>query len=557
MMMCSRYSKMRAIALMSACAVLWACEGDTTPAQAPGPDTQEADVVEVLPDFEPFSAAEPRLARLSQRQYTHTIHDIFGADIVVPKNLEPDLEQHGLLSVGSTISSVSPLGVERYSDAASSIVNQIMESDEKREMLIPCEPSGVDDAECLSEVISAWGARVWRRPLDEGEVENLVALGLASGETLGSFDEGVRYAMLALLQSPLFIYRIEVGEAVDGVRYYTGYEMASRLSYGLWNTGPDDELLSAAAAGELTDDTGLAAQVERLLASDRLRTGVRNFFAEWLELYHLDQLNKDPNIFFHFSAELGAAAREETLSMVERLVIDEDQDIREMFHVRETWVDRRLASIYNVPAAVDEGFGMIELPEDGPRAGFLGQVSFLGLQAHAVSSSPTTRGIFVRERLLCQSIPTPPANLNTAIPEPSKDAVTMRERLMVHMEDPSCAGCHSFIDPIGFGLEHFDGMGRYRILDNGGLIDTTGELDGAPFDGARELASVISESPAFTKCIVEKLYTHLNGHAPEDGEKGLVWDLEHEFISSGRRVHGLLRQIVLSPGFRQVTEVSP
>lgn len=557
MMMCLNSNKVRAITLLSASALVWACEGDSAPAPAPAPETLEADVSEVPPDFEPFSPAQPRVARLSQRQYTQVIQDIFGADIVVPQNLEPDLEQHGLVSVGSTISSVSPLGVERYSDAASSIVDQLLDSDEKQNQLILCEPTGVDDEACLSEVVATWGARLWRRPLSDSELEGLVALGLASGETLDSFDEGLRYAMLALLQSPLFIYRVEVGEVVDGVRRYTNYEMASRLSFGLWNTGPDEELLGAAEAGELTDDAGLAAQVDRLLASDRVRAGVRNFFAEWLELYHLDHLNKDPNTFFHFSADLGAAAREETLSLMERLVVDQDQDIREMFHAREAWVDRRLASVYNVPAAVDEGFGMIELPADGPRAGFLGQVSFLGLQAHAVSSSPTTRGIFVRERLLCQSIPTPPANLNTAIPEPSSDAVTMRERLMVHMEDPSCAGCHSFIDPVGFGLEHFDGIGRYRILDNGGLIDTTGELDGAEFDGARELASVISESPAFTKCIVEKLYTHLNGHAPEVGEDGLVWDLEQEFIASGRRVHGLLRQIVLSPGFRQLTEVSP
>ena len=548
----------RAWGAVWACAALLVACAEDEPAVAPStPDAAAADVEDAPPEFEPFAAATPRVSRLSQRQYTNTVHDLLGADVVVPKNLEPDMEQHGLFSVGSTVSSVSPLGVERYADAAASIVSQIMESDEKRAMLISCDPSESGEAECLGEVISTWGYRFWRRPLTDDEVDTLVNLGLGAAEKLESFDEGVRYALLAVLQSPYFLYRIESGEEVDGARRYTGYEMAARLSYGLWNTGPDDELLEAAAEGALTEDAGLEAQVDRLLASERARVGVRNFFAEWLELYHLDYLNKDPNTFLHFSAELGAAAREETLSLMERLVIDEDRDIRDMFHAREAWVDRRLASIYNVPASADDGFGMIELPEDGPRAGFLGQVSFLALQAHAVSSSPTTRGIFVRERLLCQSIPTPPANLNTAIPEPSEDAVTMRERLMVHMEDPSCAGCHGFIDPVGFGLEHFDGIGRYRILDNGGLIDTTGELDGSAFDGARELSTVLSESKAFTSCVVEKLYTHLNGHAPEEGEEGLLWNLEQEFIESGRRVRGLMRDIVLSPGFRQVSEVSP
>lgn len=557
MWMTVRCARAWSAVLVGLCFTITACAEEEPAASPVTADVLGTELNEPPPDFDPFQAASPRVSRLSQRQYMNTIHDIFGEDIVVPTNLEPDMEQHGLFSVGSTVSSVSPLGVERYSDAAASIVSQLLESEEKRATLISCEPSGRSDVACLSEVLEKWGGRAWRRPLTGEEVDTLTALATAAAEKLDSFDEGVRYGLLAVLQSPFFIYRIEVGEEVEGVRRYSDFEMASRLSYGLWNTGPDAELLAAAEAGELTQDSGLEAQVDRLLASDRARAGVRNFFAEWLELYHLDHLNKDPNTFLHFSAELGKAAREETLSLMERLVIDEDRDIREMFHAREAWVDRRLASIYNVPAAVDDGFGMIELPEDGPRAGFLGQVSFLALQAHAVSSSPTTRGIFVRERLLCQTIPTPPANLNTAIPEPSDDAVTMRERLMVHMEDPSCAGCHGFIDPVGFGLEHFDGIGRYRILDNGGLIDTTGELDGKPFDGARELAHVLSESELFTQCVVEKLYTHLNGHAPEDGEKGLLWDLRQEFIESGRRVRGLMRAIVLSPGFRQVSEVSP
>jgi hypothetical protein len=530
------------------------CEGDAIEPSAVADGAIPEDAFSEAP---PFEAAGPRLSRLTRRQYRATIHDLFGTWVAVPTNLEPDTEQHGLYAVGSTVASVSPLGVERYADAARNILGQLLESEEGRAALLVCEPLSATDPECLSSIVSEWGARIWRRALTEEEVSTTVALGIAAATTLESFDEAVRYALSALLQSPNFLYRVELGEEADGVRRYTNVEMASRLSYALWNTGPDEALLAAAKSGDLTRDDGLAAQVDRLLESDRARMGTRNFFAEWLELYHLDKLNKDPTIFFHFSAELGSAAREETLAMLERLVFDEDADIREMFHDRTAWVDRRLASIYNVPAAVDDGFGAIVLPEDGPRAGFLGQVSFLGLQAHAVSSSPTVRGVFVRERLLCQAIPTPPANLNTAIPEASKDAVTLKERLQVHMEDPSCAGCHAFIDPVGFGLEHFDGLGRYRILDNGGLIDTRGEIDGTEFDGARELAQVISDHPDFTSCVVEKLYTYLTGHAPEDGELGTLEDLEAAFTSGGHKVRALLREIVLSPGFRQVREVTP
>ena len=220
-----------------------------------------------------------------------------------------------------------------------------------------------------------------------------------------------------LLQSPNFLYRIELGEEDDtGVRRYTDYEMASRLSYFLWNTTPDAELLESAAQGELTEDEGLETQVDRLMGDDRARQGMRAVFTDIFDLHELDDLTKDPLIFLYMSDDLGESAREETLVGLEQLVFEDDGDFRDLFTIQDTWIDRRLASIYNVPAPSMDGFAWTSLSDSDRRRGFMGQVSFLALQAHAVSTSVTLRGRFIRENLLCQNIPDPPAFAPTRAP---------------------------------------------------------------------------------------------------------------------------------------------
>ena len=499
----------------------------------------------------------PRLARLTRAQFRNTVRDLFGPDVVPPAGLEPDTAADGLFAVGATVAAVSSRGVEQYFDAARSLAAQLT-TPERLGDTLPCTPVGPDDGACLSQTVQRWGRRIWRRPLASDELERVVAIGAKAATQLGGFARGVEVALALLLQSPHFIYRPTIGEpdpAVPGGRRYTAWEMASRLSFFLWNTTPDETLLDAAQAGELATDGGLATQVDRLLGSERAREGVRSFFAEWLDLTELDDLGKDPTVFKHYSADLGPAAREETLRMVEHLIFDENADYRMLFLTRTTFVNGRLAAIYNVPAPVGDGFGRIELPADGARIGLLGQVSFLALHAHPVASSATKRGLFVRERLLCQTLPSPPTELNTAIPEPSPDAKTLRDRLIVHMENPSCAGCHVMMDPVGFGLENFDGVGRYRVLDNGGIIDPTGELDGTAFETPVELAEAVANHPSLVPCLVQSLRSYATGHAPEPGELAEVRALTEAFVADGHRVRGLLRAIALSPGFRRVGEV--
>lgn len=543
-----------AIGVLSASAIIGLASSCTTTQE---PSTTPIDLTEPVATetLENFAPAPPTLARLTQRQYRNTIGDLFGEDIVAPASLEQDLPSAGLQAVGATTNSVSPRGVEQYFEGAKSLAAQLFETTARRDAIVSCTPSGTADTACMAEVLSTWGRRLWRRPLTTTEVDAVVALAAQAAGALESFDRGLEYGFIALLSSPHFLYRVEVGQSDGDARFLTPFEFATRLSFFLWNSTPDDALLEAAEDGRLDTEEGRLEQIDRLMADPRNREATRNFVAEWLHLYELDEMGKDPFVFKHFSPELGASAREETLRLAEHVIYALDADFRTFFTSRTTFVDRRLAAIYNIPAPAEEGFAQVELPSDGARAGFLGQVSFLGLHAHPVSSSATLRGVFIRKTLLCQAVPSPPAGLNTAIPEPSEDAKTLRERLLVHMEDPSCGACHGFIDPPGFGLEQFDGIGRYRVEDNGAPIDPTGELDGDPFETPVELMELIANHAGLTQCVVKQLYSYATGHSPVSGEYALLDALDERFAAGGFRFQQLMRDVATSPGFRTVAPV--
>lgn len=509
---------------------------------------------QIIPD-PPFLPAAPNLVRLTRAQYDSSVRMLLGDEVVLPSTLEPDSPQDGLLALGAGVTTISPHGVELYEKAAMSLAAQAIAIPKLRAALIPCAPT-TPDADCLRTVAATFGRRAWRRPLTEVELDRLATkVGLPAMTALGSIDAGAIYVLATILQSTHFLYRVELGEpAADdpSQRLLTPFELASRLSFFLWNTTPDDALLDAAASGDLDTPEGLMAQAARLEASPMSGQAIRGFFTDWLQLYELDRLSKDPNIFRHYTSELGPMAREETLRLVDELFVDGDANLGEFFTTRVAWVNRRLAAIYDIPAPVDEGFGRVEFSEASQRRGFFGQVSFLGLHAHEVVSSPTLRGIFVREFLLCEPVPPPPSNLNTSIPEPSAEARTLRERLTSHMEDPVCATCHGFTDPIGLGFENFDGIGRFRVTDHEAIIDPSGDLDGDVFEDARQLGERVASNPNLGPCVVKKLYESAVGHVLEPGEEFAVQGLAESFEADGRRFRNLMRAIVASEGFRRV-----
>lgn len=558
---------------------LVACQDDMTPVERalesstgvpdaglvvdPGEDAldiaSEADSDSVVdagraPDFGVlFTPPEPTIRRLSREQYGATVRDVLGSSLTVPTSLEPDSVVEGYASIGAATKSLSARGVEQYEAAAYNLAGQVLRSEELLGGVIGCEPSGAFDEGCARASLESLLLRLWRRPATPEELTGLLELWREASEVVGSFESGVEYPLAAALQSPNFLFRIELGEPdpeVEGARRFTSWEMASRLSYLLWNSTPDEELLRAAGAGELVTDEGIRAQAERLLASPRAEDGIRALFSEIFQLHLLDRLSKDPTVFTHMSPTLGASAREEILQLVTDLILVMDGDYRDILTTRTTFVNRELAAVYNMRAPARDDFSAAEWPPEVPRSGLLGQVGFLALASHPVSTSATLRGKFIRERLLCQLIPAPPADVDTSIPEPSGTTPTLRDRVAEHLTEPSCATCHEITDPMGLALENFDGVGRYRMTDGGATIDTTGELDGVPFDGPLSMARALRDHPRFSQCLVQHVYRYSNGRLEGAGELSMVRELALAFARDGYSVRSLLLEMVTTPAFR-------
>lgn len=525
---------------------------------ADGGDGEDGEDAGPPPDLEGlvYGASPGVLRRLTAEQYRNVIRDVFGGDIVLPGRLEPDTRAGGFLALGVGQAAVSARGVELYESGAFGVAEQVVGGEGLGEILT-CVPGGVGDEVCFGEVLGRLGRRLWRRPLDGGELGVLVGLAVEAAGVLGSFEEGLVFGVAALLESPHFLYRAEVGEEGEEVgqekRRLTDWELASRLSFLLWNSGPDEELLDAVERGELGTREGLLVQAERMLGEEKARGGVRAFFSDLYELDRLDGLIKAPELFPHMGEDVGPSAREETLSVIENLVFDARGDWRDIMTTRTTFLNRKLAAIYNVRAPAREGFARTELPEDVPRRGLLGHTSILALYAHPVSTSATLRGVFIRNKLLCQPVPAPPAGVDTSIPEPTGLEPTLRDRLKVHLETPYCASCHSFTDPIGLGLEQFDGIGRYRTKDNQTLIDASGDLDGRGFDGPLGLYGAISEHSQFGLCLTQKLYQYATGHELVEGSQAMTDGIAAHFVANGYDVQHLILTLVGSPGFREVT----
>jgi hypothetical protein len=376
----------------------------------------------------------------------------------------------------------------------------------------------------------------------------------SAGTALSDAWGGAQYAVAAILQSPSFLYRAELGEpdpAQSGRLRYTSAEMATRLAYLFWNAPPDDALLDAGERGDLAGADGVRAQVKRLLDSPKARGGLVHFFVEWLELEKLDALQKDAQAFPAFTATIGASMREELTRGLEDFVFDANADYRTLFTRRETFVNAELAQLYGIPAPAGAGFAKVALPAGAERAGLLGTGGLLAIYGKMRTTAPVQRGKFVREMLLCQSIPPPPPGVVASLPDPLPDQpMTRRQAMERHRTDPVCAACHAFTDPIGLAMERFDAIGAFRTQDNGLDIDATGAIDQVAFDGAAGLGKVLSEHPRLTDCFVRSVYRYATGHYEHDGELPSIAVVRGEFEQGGNRVRSLFESIALSDGFR-------
>lgn len=526
-----------------------ACAGELGDGPAAPTPTPE------VPKAKPFEPPAPTMRRLLARHYRNSIGDLLGPTAKAAAVPPADQPLNGFDLVGAAQLNVGDLAVVEYEKSARLVARAAVEAYEKLDDYLACVPTDAEDAACLESFLRNFGSLAFRRPITDVEAKELTQIGLAAGKVYSSFDSALEYGIATILQSPSFVYQVEVGEPVPeapSFRRLTPRELATRMSFFLNDTTPDRELLDLADAGGLESPEDARAAAKVLVARPAAEGAVSALYDEILGLRRLATLTKSNELYPEFTPTLAASMREETLRLLADVVWKKNSDFTEFFSSDHTFVNAELAALYGVSQPPAGEWQEVSFPADQPRAGFFGQASFLSTQAHIELTSPTLRGKFIRERLLCQSINPPPNNVTTEFPD-NANLKTMRERLAYHQENPSCAGCHLLTDPLGLSFENFDAIGRHRLTENGVTIDPSGNFDkqGSFADGA-ELAQLIAGDPAFTECLVRNVLRASLGHLETEGEEGAIEELSGEFTNGGRRLRGFLIHLVGSAAFRYV-----
>ena len=429
-----------------------------------------------------------------------------------------------------------------------------------REALFTCRPesaSTADEEACAQEILSSLARRAYRRPLEAGDVATLMDF-YRAGRDGGSFDAGVQLALERVLISPDFLFRVE-RDPIDA-RPETAYalndtEMASRLSYFLWSSGPDDELLDLAEQGRLNDPAVLAQQARRMLADPRSKELVRNFAGQWLYLRNLRGVVPDAVVFPEFDENLRDAFLQETELFVESL-IREDRSALDLLAADYTFVNERLAEHYGIPGVYGTRFRRVTLPAEVAerRGGIFGHGSLLTVTSYPNRTSPVLRGKWVLANILGTPPPPPPADVPD-LPDRGEDgrAATVRDRLQRHRESPACSVCHAPMDPLGLALENYDAVGKWRTTGEASLpIDASGNLpDGTAFEGPTGLRTLLLERrEQFIGTLTEKLLAYALGRGPEYYDRPTVRAITRSAASENYRWSSIITGIVQSTPFR-------
>jgi len=503
------------------------------------------------------SGATPiaRLHKLTAAEFANSVHDLLGADAPLSA-VEPDSIVSGFSMVGAATVAMSPAGVGLYEAATGSATDFAFADATHAGRVLACVPADTKDAACIGKALAAFGRRAFRRPLTDDETSRFSTLATSIGAEDGSsILIGMRHAVWAILQSPSFLYRVELGapSSADGGRTkYSSWEMASRLAGAIWNSVPDDTLLDAAAAGSLATADGVRTQAQRMLASASAHRSVQTFTDDLYGLQLLDEASKDPAVFPKFTDTLPAAMRTELEQRVDDMVFTTKGDFLSLYDDRSTFVNSELAAYYGLPAPSGSGFQRVAIPSDSPRVGLLGAGAILVAYGLPQRTSPTSRGKFVLSSFLCQDVPPPPPGV-PPLPAMAAANATMRERMTVHRSNPSCASCHGLMDPIGFGMENFDSAGQYRTTDNGSPIDATGTLtDGTAFSDLASLGSALRKEALAGPCFVSKVYANALGRVALDLDGAALSALAAKFAASGNHADELLLDVIASDSFRFV-----
>jgi hypothetical protein len=432
-----------------------------------------------------------------------------------------------------------------------------------RRKIFVCRPANAsEEVSCAKKILTAMARGAYRRPITPADTETLLSFYQSGKNQGGSFDAGIERALRLILSSPEFVFRFErdPGTVAEGASYrIDDLELASRLSFFLWSSVPDDELLNLAAANKLSEPATLDGQVRRMLADPRSQALSTNFAAQWLYLRNLKNFAPDPNEFPDFDDNLRQSLLTET-EMFFGSIVNEDRNVLDFLNANYTFVNERLAQHYGIPNVYGPRFRRVTL-NDEARRGLLGQGSVLTVTSYATRTSPVLRGKWILTNILGTPPPAPPPNV-PALKENNEGGkvLSVRERLEEHRKSPACASCHKIMDPLGFALENFDAIGQWRAKsEDGAPIDASGVLlDGSKVDGPTTLrASLMSRPDVFVSTLTEKLMTYALGRGVDYNDQPAIRAIVARAAADHYRFSDLVSGIVKSPPFRMKIKIAP
>jgi hypothetical protein len=499
---------------------------------------------------ETLDPGEAPLRRLSNDEYRNTVADLLGdaslADTA--SSLFPQETESLGYRNNARFLQVTSVQAERYMDAAESLAKAAAADT----TLLPCTPVAGSERDCATEFIQDFGLKAYRRPLTDAEVTAYQGVYDKARESY-PFATGIEWIVFTMLQSPHFLNRVELASpAVAGSTYErpSHYEMASRLSYLLWQSMPDAALLEAAAAGKLGTDAEIAAQARRMLADPKAKR-VYQFFAEWLDVDRLPNIERDTNVFPAYTDALPGLFAQETKAFIEDVLWNQNGDFETLMTAPSSFLNADLATHYGVTGPTGTAFESTPMPG---RAGIFTQAGVLTVHDKPTRTSIVLRGLKIRTDFLCQTVGAPPADIVVDLAEITA-GISQKDRLAAHRTQTLCASCHDKMDPLGLVFEKFDAIGRTRTVDEyGNPIDTSGEItftresDG-PVADATELAAALAKSPEVRECFATQTFRFFYGRAESKADACSLAQLSTAFEKSNYSIVELLVALTQTDAF--------
>lgn len=509
---------------------------------------------EPVPECTEGLRASP-LRLLTRFEVDNTLSDLVKDNTRAGQGLPAEPLALGLDNNGDVLKVTSDFQ-SRLLDVAETVAHRAVT--EHKSELLPCTTA---DAACGQKFIEAFGRRAFRRPLTAAESATFGDL-FAAGLMNDGFDAAVEWTVTAFIMSPQFLYRLEAFSGDGKVEAVDAYALASRVSYFVWGTMPDEPLLASAESGKLLESNELEAQVDRMLKDARAQSMPGHFYSLWLDLDAVVSVEKSAAVYPDFKPSVRASWRQ-SMEMYVGDVFSKSHTLESLLTSSVLYVDQEMGGMYGNGPVPAGAFVRLEMPTDR-RAGLVTQPGFLARLSSPDQSSPVRRGVFVLDKVMCESIAPPPPTV-LAVPPPIDPTHTTRERFAIHAETAGCSGCHIRMDGIGFGFEHYDGIGAYRTTDNGKPVDATGEvvqanetaLDG-PFDGAPALMSRLGKARQVHDCATTQWYRYALGRVETEADACSITSVQTEFFEHGGDFDALRRAIAKSASFRyHAQEVQP